>query len=84
MAGIEPSDHLADEFHDWRDHSLDLAQVPVGTLSGTPPEDWAALPRAPLSYETEPKTKAELQAEARATVKKAGAKAAPAKAPKPA
>ncbi len=28
---------------------VDLAQVPLGTLIGTPLEDWASLPRAPLS-----------------------------------
>ena len=61
---------------------IDLAQVPLGTLIGTPLEDWASLPRAPLSYTPEPKSKAELQAEARAAAKTAGTKAAPEKKPK--
>ena len=48
---------------------IDLAQVPLGTDRNAV-EDWATLPRAPLSYEPEPKTKAEVQAEARAAAKK--------------
>ena len=61
---------------------MNLPQVPLGTLIGTPVEDWATLPRAPLAYEPEPKSKAELQAEARAVAKGTGAKAAPEKKPK--
>ena len=59
----------------WK-QDVDLAQVPLGRLIGTPLENWPTLPRAPLSYTPEPKTKAELQAEARAAGKKAGKAAA--------
>ena len=61
---------------------IDLAQVPLGTLIGTPVEDWANCRGRRCRYTPEPKSKAELQAEARAAPKTAGTKAALEKKPK--